>query len=82
LTSLHLFFECPLLVQARAELPSTNKDIRFDPDMVAHVVSFLRKTGVGFSSYPNHQVLEPDPTDESVEEVGPVIGDMLLDLAI
>jgi hypothetical protein len=56
--------------------------IRFDPDMVAHVVSFLRKTGVGFSSYPNHQVLEPDPTDESVEEVGPVIGDMLLDLAI
>jgi hypothetical protein len=72
LTSPHLFFECPLLVQARAELPSTNKDIRFDPDMVDHVVS----------SYPNHQVLEPDPTDESVEEVGPVIGDMLLDLAI
>jgi hypothetical protein len=82
LTSPHLFFECPLLEQARAELPSTNKDIRFDPDMVSHVVSFLRKTGVGFSVYPNNQLLEPDPTDESVAEVGPVIGDMLLDLAI
>jgi hypothetical protein len=83
LTSAHFFFECLLLVQARAELPSSNKDIRFDPDMVAHVVSFLRKTGVGFSCYPKQQVLEPDPTDESIdEEVGPVIGNMLLDLAI
>jgi hypothetical protein len=54
LSSPHLLFECPLLEQARAELPSSNKDIRFDPDMVAHVVSFLRKTGVGFNRYPNH----------------------------
>jgi hypothetical protein len=51
--------------------------------MVPHVVSFLRTTGVGFNRYPNHQVIDPEPTDESVdEEVGPVIGDMLLDLAI
>jgi hypothetical protein len=51
--------------------------------MVSHVVSFLRTTGVGFNRYPNHQVINPEPTDESVdEEVGPVIGDMLLNLAI
>jgi hypothetical protein len=83
LSSHHLFFECNLLEQARAELPTSNKDICFDPDMVPHVVSFLRTTGVGFNRYPNHQVIDPEPTDESVdEEVGPVIGDMLLDLAI
>jgi hypothetical protein len=62
LTSPHLFFECTLLEQARAELPSSNKDIRFHPDMVAHVVSDWRKnaSGVGFSCYPKHRVLEPD----------------------
>jgi ribonuclease HI len=83
LSSHHLFFECPLLEQARAELPFSNKDICLDSDMVSHVVSFLRTTGVVFNRYPNHQVINPEPTDESVdEEVGPVIGDMLLDLAI
>jgi ribonuclease HI len=83
LSSRHLFFECPLLEQARAELPSSNKDIHFDTNMVSHVVSFLRTTGYGFNRYPNHQVIDPEPTNESVDdEVGPVIGDMLLDLAI
>ena len=68
LSSHHLLYDCPRLSNARTELlhglrPDT--DLRFDLDSVAPVMSFLRRTGLGFS----RTVVDTRPEQEW--DVGP-----------
>ena len=94
-SSLHLLTECPTLGEARHDLlppapdpenpEATPLATSFDPGRLPHLITFLRRTVLGFCKDLRDEILTEEPKGLEVLEVddldvGPLVGSLRLDL--